>query len=112
MKLLEKLDCFVPSVMQRLTCEAIHMVDTATATPLRRPVGDQITLINNSAIPVAFDSNENYINSFPLATIGTANGPAFIPALAAGIPGSVQFDSFPGVIWTRAATQTVVQVYP
>jgi hypothetical protein len=90
----------------------LHMVDVNSATPLRRPKGSQVTLVNTSNVVVYFDINQNYLNSF---APGSVPNTAFLPAAAAGppvVPGSVQFDDFPGVIWTRSVTQTTIQVYP
>jgi hypothetical protein len=35
-----------------------------------------------------------------------------IPVLAAGVPGVLQIDDFPGELWTRATVQTTLEVYP
>lgn len=84
---------------------AAHLVDVATATPLRRPRGSQVTLVNQSAVDVFFDQNKDRINA-PLAV-------APLPGIKlVATNGSIQIDNFPGVIWTRAVTATSIEVYP
>jgi len=88
---------------------AQFQVDVNTATALRRPVGMQVTIVNNSAVVAYFDRNENYINS---TSPGAVPNGIPVPAAAGGVPGSIQIDNFPGVVWFRAVTPTVLQVYP
>ncbi len=92
---------------------SLHVVDVNTANAIRRPKGCQLTLVNNSSQLVYVDTNVNRINSWPLvAGVLTPNGSIPLLAVAAGIPGILQIDNFPGEIWTRATVQTTIEVLP
>lgn len=82
-----------------------HFVDANTATPLRRQIGSQVTLVNQLAVDVYFERNENRIN---------ATAPGVVPngIKLSATNGSIQIDNFPGVIWTRAVSATTIEVYP
>jgi hypothetical protein len=92
---------------------AMHVVDVNTATVIRRPKGQQVTVVNNTAQVVYVDTNVNRLNSWPLvAGVLTPNGGTPIPAVAALVPGVLQIDNFPGELWARATAQTIIEVLP
>lgn len=84
---------------------AQELVPAENAKPIRRQRGSQVTLVNQSAVDVYFDFNPNRLNATP---VGVA--PSGTKLLAT--TGSIQIDSFPGVIWVRAATPTQIEVQP
>lgn len=84
---------------------ATHFVDVNTATAIRRTQGSQITLVNQNAVDVYVDFNKDRLN---------ASAPGVVPAgtkLAANT-GQIQFDNFPGLLWTRAVSSTSIEVQP
>jgi hypothetical protein len=84
---------------------AFHIVDALTATPIRRQKGSQVTLVNQLAVDVYFDFNRERLN---------ASAPGVVPAgtKLVATTGSIQIDNFPGVVWTRAVSQTSIEVQP
>lgn len=77
-----------------------------TSVPLRRPVGKQVTVFNQSATDVYFDADSKRIN---------ASVPGAVPAgskIAAGQ--GFNWDAYPepGVMWFRAAAACIIDVQP
>lgn len=75
------------------------------AIRLRLPKGSQVTVVNDSAVDVYYDFNREPLDA---AVPGTAptNG-----IKLAATTGSVQFFPFPGEIWFRSATPTLIKYF-
>lgn len=87
-------------------------VEADRATALRRQKGTQVTIVNQSAVNVYMSDDPQQLNG---TAFGVAPNGMLIAAFAAGPPptaGQVQIDNFKGVVWLRAAAQTIVEVYP
>lgn len=83
----------------------LEFVPIENAKPIRRPPGSQVTLVNQSAVDVYFDFNPNRLNATPAGSVPSGTK-------IAATTGQIQIDSFPGVIWVRAATATQIDVQP
>ena len=80
-------------------------VDDGNAVALRRKPGSTITIINQSLVDVYFDRDPNRLNK-----TATGSVPDGTKLAAAAAP--FQWPDFPGVLWFRAATKTVLEVQP
>lgn len=81
------------------------VVPAAYAVPLRRKAGTEVTLANQSAVDVYFDRNPMRLNK---TAVGVAPEGTRIP----NTTGFIQLTEFPGLLWFRAAADTVLEVQP
>lgn len=79
------------------------IVGATQATPLRRRQGSNVTLVNQGAVDVYCDENPNRLNSTVTGAVPSGT------EIAAG-GGQLQYSSYPGVLWFRAAQVTTIEV--
>jgi uncharacterized beta-barrel protein YwiB (DUF1934 family) len=86
-----------------------HVVNesiSGMATVIRRPKNSQVTLVNQGAVDVYFDFNPNRLNTA---------APGVVPqgTKLVATTGSIQIDMHENTtIWTRAVSQTTIEVQP
>ena len=79
------------------------VVDSITAVRVRRPIGIQVTLINQSATDVFYDREPNRLNASVAGAVPSGTK-------LAATTGIVQLENFPGEMWFRSATPTTIEV--
>lgn len=80
------------------------VVPNDKAIAVRRKAGATVTFLNKSAVSVYYSREEDQLN-----TVAPGAVPEGTELAAAD---QLQWPSFPGTVWFRAATQTTLDVVP
>lgn len=80
-------------------------VSDVQAVAIRRAAGITVTFVNQSTVDVYLDKSQERLNrtlvgAVPQGTLLAKNG------------GQLQWPNFPGVLWSRAATATQIEILP
>lgn len=82
------------------------IVKADRVTQVRRPVGSTVTIVNQDA------ANDCYLDFDPMRLAATAPGAVPNGTKIAKGGGQVQFTSFPGSVYLRAAVDMLLEVQP